>query len=139
MKGKHRIAGSNDAAASTASPITKEEENALGYIAGYVCRKVQGIIKSSSLPHEDKMLLFISELRGDELDEENGPEEWLNAIGRGGLWNVNDNTYTIFHLLEEEIREHLKAHSARTLDTGMKENILDAEWRYTVSVEPDIV
>ncbi len=38
--------------------ITIEESNALRYVAGYVCRKIQKKIKSSSLAHKDDMILF---------------------------------------------------------------------------------
>lgn len=114
VKGKHEIAQSDQ---EQASPITKEEENALRYVAGYVCRKVQDKIKSSSLaslPDREVMVLFISDLSGDEWDETQGTEEWTNAIDRGGLWHINDNTYTIFYLMEE-VRKHLIAISAKTL------------------------
>ena len=77
-------------------------------MAGYVCRKVQAKLKSSYHPHKEDMMLFISDFFGDEWDEACGTEEWTNAIDRGGLWHINDNTYTIFYLIEEEIRSHFK-------------------------------
>ncbi len=49
-----------------ASQISKEEENALRYVSGYVGRKVQAKMKSSSLPHQDAMILFMCEFSGDE-------------------------------------------------------------------------
>lgn len=88
--------------------MTWEEENALRYVTGYVCRKVQENIESSSLPDKDDMILFMIELSGDEMDDEAGTETWTNLIDRGGLWHVNDNTYLIFYIMEEEIRRHLK-------------------------------
>ena len=34
-------------------------------------------------------------MSGDEECEE-GSEDWLNAIVRGGLWHVSDQTYSFF-------------------------------------------
>ena len=41
------------------------------------------------------MLIFMTELSGDEIDEEKGTEAWTNDIDRGGLWQVNDTAYTL--------------------------------------------
>ena len=49
------------------------------------------------------MLLFISELNGDEWNEERGTEEWVNIIDRGGLWHVK----MILHIMEEDMRKYL--------------------------------
>ncbi len=83
-------------------------------------------MKSSSLPHKDAMILLMCEFSGDKLDEEQGTEQWTNAIDRGGLWHVNDNTYFIFYLMEEEIRKHLVISSVKTLDSDTKKKVLDA-------------
>ena len=109
-----------------ASQITKEEENALRYVSGYVCRKVQERIKHSALAHKEAMILFICDLSGDEWDEEQGTEEWTNAIDRGGLWHVSDSTYLIFYLMEEEIRKLLIADNAKTLNADTKMRLIDA-------------
>lgn len=122
VKGKHVIATSVD---DYVSPLTKEEENALRYVAGFVCRKVQEKIKASSLPNKEDMLLFISDMSGDEWDEEKGTEVWTNGIDRGGLWHINDNVYTMFYLIEENIRKHLKVQSAKKLNMDTKDTILD--------------
>ncbi len=125
VKQKHQITGSSDDH-NQPNRLTKHEENALRYISGYVCRKVQGKIKSSTLPHKEDMVLFISDLSGDEWNEAQGTEEWTNAIDRGGLWHISDNTYTLFYLMEEEIRQHLQVKSVNALNEGTKKKILDA-------------
>lgn len=66
------------------------------------------------------MILFISDLSGDEWDETQETEEWTNAIDRGGLWHISDSTYSIFYLMEEEIRKHLMADTAKTLNAETK-------------------
>ena len=106
--------------------ITWEEENALRYVTGYVCRKVLNSIQSSSLPDKEDLVLFMIELGGDEMDEERGTETWTNLIDRGGLWHVNDNTYLIFYIMEEEIRHHFKVKSISKLNEETKRSILDA-------------
>ena len=135
VKAKHQLPESvedqlaesfEDQLEDQASPITKDDENVLRYVCGYVCRKVQAKIQSSSLPLKEEMVLFISDLSGDEWDEAQATEEWTNAIDRGGLWHVSDATYTIFYLMEEEIRKHLIAKCTKNYNDGMKKMILDA-------------
>lgn len=115
-----------ESAEDQASHITNEEENALRYVSGYVCRKVQGKLKSSAHPQKDDMMLFISDLSGDEWDEARGTENWTNAIDRGGLWHVSDDTYLVFYLMEEDIRKQLLVKSAKTLDAETKRKVLDS-------------
>ena len=85
-------------------PLTCEKENALRYVAGYVIRKLRERIDSSSNPRKDEMLLHLMECAGDEMDTDGGTEMWLNMIDRGGLWHVNDQTLSLFAIMEEEIR-----------------------------------
>ena len=44
-------------AESPQCPLTYEEENALQYFAGYVCRKLRKSLDLSSLPNKDDMIL----------------------------------------------------------------------------------
>ncbi len=99
---------------------------ALRYVSGYICRKVQEKIKSSSLPNKEDMLLFLCEFSGDEWDESEGTEDWINAIDRGGLWHVNDDVYAIFYMIEEEIRSYLVVSSAKSLNSETKATLLKA-------------
>ena len=84
---------------------------ALRYVAGYVCCKVREKLESSSHPQKDDMI-FIFNLCGDESDN----ASWCNLVDRGGLWQVNNNTYTFFYAMEEEIRQIL------TLDAVSKQS-----------------
>ena len=65
--------------------LKSEEENALRYVTGYVCRKVRVNLESSSIPNKDDMNLCVMELSGDEMDEDRGTDEWTNLTDRGGL------------------------------------------------------
>ena len=58
--------------------ITWEEENALRYVSGYVCRKVQQKIGASNLKTKEEMIQLCVELSGDE-DSDRGTEEWTNT------------------------------------------------------------
>ena len=86
--------------------INREEENALRYIAGYVCRKTKVHLESSSHPSKDDMIQCLIDMSGDEM-EERGTEDWTNLIDRGGLWHISDTTYSLFHSMEEEICKYL--------------------------------
>lgn len=82
VKQQYQISGSATETQQDISPITFEEENALRYVAGHVCRKVQEKLKVSSIKNKDDMILFIMDMSGDELDEERGTESWTNACER---------------------------------------------------------
>ena len=86
-------------------PLTFEEQNALRFVAGYVCRNIHNKLETSLLPEKQEMMMCIMGL----VDDEEGGDEselWLNAIDRGGLWHVNDSTYTLFAIAEEETRRY---------------------------------
>ena len=65
------------------------------------------------------------ECAGDELDEDGGTETWLNMIDRGGLWHVNDQTYSLFNIMEDEIRRFFTL-SANRLKGTMKAAAVEA-------------
>ena len=78
-----------------------EEQNTLQYVAGYIIRKVQQKLETSTHPRKVEMVLLLMECAGDELSENFGTKTWTNRIDRGGLWHINDQTYS---KLEEEMR-----------------------------------
>lgn len=92
---------------SPSRPLTHEEQNALRYVAGYVIRKLRERLEVGSHPKKNDMILLLMECAGDELDEDCGTERWMNMIDRGGLWHINDQTYSIFVIMEEEVRQFL--------------------------------
>lgn len=113
-------------AESPQCPLTHEEENALRYVAGYVCRKLRKSLDSSSLPSKEDMILCVMELSGDEMDEERGTEAWTNLIDRGGLWHVSDQTYSLFATMEEEIRQHLSLATASKQQEGARQQLINS-------------
>ena len=66
-------------------PLSGEEENALRYAAGYVCRNLWKKLERSSHPLKEELILSIMDLLEDNDDEEGSSETWLNSIDRGGL------------------------------------------------------
>jgi len=44
----------------------------------------------------------------------------VNAIDRGGLWHISDETYNIFYIMEGEIKKHLLVSGAKDLDEKSK-------------------
>ena len=102
------------------------------------------MIDSSSNPRKDEMVLLLMECAGDEMDSDGGTEMWLNMIDRGGLWHVNDQTYSLFEIMEEEIRRyfsrnkdgHNKQVKADIPKSVLKNEDLLFEW-CLISVEAD--
>jgi hypothetical protein len=102
--------------------ITTLEEKAIRYIAGYVCRKVMDAYLSIDPVNVHDIILFISEFSGKHVEssDRQETEEWVNSIDRGGLYHVNDDIYTIFYFMEEEVRQHFSKDSAKQLDDDTK-------------------
>ena len=106
---------------SSNQPLAKEEEMALRYVARYVCRKVREKLESSSHPQKDDMIFCIFSLCGDESDD----ESWCNLVDRGGLWHVNDEAYTLFYAMEEEIRQVLTLGAVSKQSEGSTTKIIN--------------
>ena len=109
--------------------MSRDDQNALRYVAGHVCRKIQAYIDKSSYSNKEDMILFITDLSGDEIDDERGTEDWNNAIDRGGLWHVNDDTYMIFTIVEEEIWKQLKISNTKNLQEGANKELIDTIYK----------
>ena len=122
---KQEFSFSSAALDTELQPITKEEENALRYVAGYICRKVRDKVESSKVSGRDDMLLCLSSLSGDDDEEEEVGDEWTNMIDRGGLLHVNYDTYTLFYLIEEHVRKHLTIDKLHKQESDSKEIIID--------------
>jgi len=104
------------------TPMTREEENALRFVAGHVCRKVQKQLQSSSVANKEEIILFIMDLTGDEMDENRGTDDWTNLLDRRGLWHVSDDTF----IVEDVARKHFRSTSAKNLHEGAKKNLVEA-------------
>ena len=106
-------------------PLTYEEKNALCYVSGYVCRKVHDHLKQSSCPGREVMMLCLSDMNGGNIDEDNHTDEWLRKINRGGLWNVTDEVYQFFYIMEEEMKQRLSNGSGDSLADSKRAEIIE--------------
>ena len=111
---------------STTPSLTQMEKNALRYVAGYVCRKVRDNLTKPSCKISNKhaMIQCLEEING-ETNEDCDTDEWIRLIDRGGLWQVNDEVFSLFVIMEEEICQKLKRVSASELKDSTKTEILD--------------
>ncbi len=110
---------------SCPTKLTSHEENALRYVAGYVCRKVHSKLEKSSHDSKEDMTLLMIEFYGSDLQEEDS-EEWTNQIDRGGLWHINNNVYLVFTIIEQIIRNYLHVESIGELGGNTRSTILDS-------------
>ena len=73
-------------------------------------------------------MLLIMDLCGedDASDDSSKAERWTSMIDRGGLFHVSDSTYTLFHAMEEEVRDQLRKTPAHKTTDGFKEKLLSS-------------
>ena len=86
--------------------LSMQEENALRYAAGYVCRNLRKKLERSSHPLKEELVIGIMDLLEceDDDDREGSSDAWLNLVDRGGLWHVSDATFMVFQSMEEVVR-----------------------------------
>ena len=58
----------------------------------------------------------------DEDDDEDSSSDWTKLVDRGGLFRVNNLTYSFFEAVENIVRQHLQVKRIKDV-SGMK-NIL---------------
>ena len=87
------------------------------YVAGYVCFKIRKNILSSSHPMKDKILFCHMDIC-DEDDAAAYPLDWINAIGRGGLVRVSENTCLLFHSIERVVQCVYNQETMETMTDG---------------------
>jgi hypothetical protein len=106
--------------------LSVQEENALRYAAGYVCRNLRKKLTRTSHPLKQELVLGIMDLlecQGDD-DGDESSEAWLNSIDRGGLWYVSDETFMVFRSMEEVVRQHLRKTSVHILASSVQRQAL---------------
>lgn len=121
--------------------LSFEEENALRYVAGYVCLKVYKKIRKSSDPKKDDLLLGIVDLIDDDyLATESASSSWVKIVDRGGLVHVHESVYSVFLNIELIVRFYLQKEKATTLPSNLKDKIMyeiihDAEILSLIEIE----
>ena len=78
---------------------------------------------SCKVSDKENMIRCLEEISSGT-DEECDAEEWTRMIDRGGLWQINDDIFSLFVIMEEEIRQKLTKDSASKFKEGTKTEIL---------------
>ena len=97
-----------------------DEEQALRYTAGYVPMKLkQKYSKQRDSVKAWKYLELLSHMHEEEHDEDidflQYTKLWIDAVNRGGLYQVNNDTYLLFRAMELATRRVL---NVTNLDRG---------------------
>lgn len=96
---------------SPSNPLTPEEEKALRYVAGYVCRNIHDKLKHTSSDGDQSMIDSLKAMTVGDMDDDS--DAWLTLVDRGGLWHINDKVYAVFTIMEEHIRQYLSTASSK--------------------------
>lgn len=98
--------------------ISSDDQSALRYVAGFVCRKVREKLESSSTNerHKNDMILTLLEFRGSGIHSQHESEDWISSLDRGGLWHVTDDVFTFFCYMEEVIRHYFRRSNTKGSD-----------------------
>ena len=107
--------------------LTHHEGMALRYAAGYICRYLRKKLeRGRHVLKEELIFCLMSLTKGGEFNEADGTDEqWLNAIDRGGLWHVRENTYGLFCALEVAVQTQLKIISRIRVPSSKKSAVIN--------------
>ena len=97
------------------SALTYMEMNAIRYAAGYIPRSLDKTLSKSSHPLKRDLRLCLGQLVDDN-DEDpclDDSKDWMHKINRGGLINVNNDTYELFIAMEQKLRMHIASMEAK--------------------------
>ena len=114
------VATSRSIVVPVAASLNAEEENVLRYVSGYIALN---LMRKYQKEDSEKAIQFVECLSnmavvGDESSFYNYTKEWIGLVDhgwRGGLFNVNDCTYTFFKSVEIETRPILPHNLANSL------------------------
>ena len=101
--------------------LTYEERNGLRYAAGYVPRSLKKKLAKSANPHKKDLMLCLPNLLDQEEDVDDDSSDWIDAVNRGGLTKVNNDTYELFVAMEVELRKQLALKKVPELSEDTKQ------------------
>ncbi len=112
------------------SPLTRDEENILRYVAGYVPFKLLLQYEKSKAAEAVSVVECLSGMavNGEESDALAYTSKWIELINRGGVFEVSDTTYMFFKEIELKVRKQLLMAFERNLavDSSHKDSIICA-------------
>ena len=107
--------------------LTYEETHGLRYAAGYVVKSLQKKALKSTHPQRDDIQLCLSQLVQAEDEAEDGSQDWIQLIDRGGLCHVNNDVYELFLALEKELRKHISLNNLSDMTPELKKELKESE------------
>ena len=119
--------GSCSTVATKAASMTKEEENIVRYASGYV---PYSLMKKHERNVTEKSAFFVECLssmavNGEEESFLEYTREWSSKVNRGGLFEINDTSFTVFREIELCIRDKLSSTLASfTAHPGTKDQLV---------------
>ena len=111
-------------------PLTKEEEDILRYACGYVPYKLlQRFRKQKTEKAAEYAECVVSmAFRGEGEDLPTYAIKWIEQVNRGGLFQVNDQAFSLFHLIELKFRVDMPSILMQLVDKdNLVRKIIDDE------------
>lgn len=117
----------------TQEPLTKEEEQVLRYVAGYIpfalMEKFRKQVNNIALTFCDILATWRSCSTNSEKTFLEYTNHWIKVQNRGGLFLVNDDVYIFFRTLENEARPFLSKNNlekcvGKNIKSELKEKIM---------------
>ena len=106
IKNRYHSAKNDSKASNSMQDLSHIEHYAIRYTAGYIPRALKKKLSRSSDKNK-KFLLVLDDLLECE-EEDAGPSgEWISAIDRGGLCQINNLTFDLFLSMELTIRAYI--------------------------------
>ena len=95
--------------------LTSDEANALRYAGGYVARTILRKYekKSGEVSSQYVQCLGDMSVEGEGSDVLSYTRRWLEQVNRGGLFPLNDSTFTFFAAVEKQVRSRLPKHAIK--------------------------
>ena len=118
-----------EASSTSSISLTREEDNALRYAAGYIPFALRQKLQRSQHPLKEDFIICLTEFCDEAIectDLSTYSAQWVKEVNRGGLKEVNDMVYLLCREIELEVRKYFRMDSVRELNSGSKEKIVSA-------------
>jgi len=75
---------------------------------------------------KEELVLALVDMCGEdkETDHRDASTDWITSIDRGGLCHIKDTGYRVFHVMEEELRNHLRISNVRNLSDCCRDKLV---------------
>ena len=118
-----------EAFSTSSISLTREEDNALWYAAGYIPFALRQKLQRSRHPLKEDFIICLTEFCDEAIectDLSTYSAQWVKEVNRGGPKEVNDMVYLLCREIELEVRKYFRMDSVRELNSGSKEKIVSA-------------